>query len=482
MNTFYKVNRNVRSRTQKNNHAVYTHLQTHPALQTPVLPGCARGFSEREANRYLWHQLSSETLPAQPQPAAASAHRPRAPARRGPRTRPLQHPHPPRRANSHRAGTERPPCRARAGSSLQAGRAAGRWRSRGAPAAPGGAGLGQRGRSHRDGRTASPHLSSRLRRAGPRRFSPARPPGPEPRFSSHLTQLPAPPVTYAAGARPDLLAACCIRPSAQAPRHSSPAQPPGAPDASAPPPSRSHPPRRPRPGRRAAGRAPNAAASAPCAGSAAATAHSPAELALSRAVPRLSQPARGARCLAGRGSASRGRSARQRPKPVSRTSAWRKRWGGCCPRLLFLLSLLLLFPFKKFIYLEDPPPSTDAMPRRRAGRKPVPPAPGSFAVRRGRGKRGGQRQPQPWGHEALTYQGDRPLGGWGCELIAPRKFMLHLSPRASRCGARSNPSQLSGGPAPRHLWRGSLTTAGAGDTDPAPLVQLKLKDSIFISN
>ncbi|XP_069654747.1 uncharacterized protein [Haliaeetus albicilla] len=148
----------------------------------------------------------------------------------------------PSRVKSYRAGTERPPCRAGAGSSLAAGRAEGRWRSGAAPAAPERAGPGQRGCSYPDGRTASPLLQP-----PPVRY-PAplvRPPSPKPPFSQRLIQLPAPPVTYAAGARPDPLAASCIRPSAQAPRYGSPARPPRATDARAPPPSRSRAPRRP---------------------------------------------------------------------------------------------------------------------------------------------------------------------------------------------------------------------------------------------
>ena len=50
-----------------------------------------------------------------------------------------------------------------------------------------------------------------------------------------------------------------------------------------------------------------------------------------------------------------------------RASVRRKRSGGCSapPAPSFFLSLLLS-PFKKFIYLEDPPPGVDATPRRHA--------------------------------------------------------------------------------------------------------------------
>lgn len=50
-----------------------------------------------------------------------------------------------------------------------------------------------------------------------------------------------------------------------------------------------------------------------------------------------------------------------------RASVRKKRSGGCSapPAPSFFLSLLLS-PFKKFIYLEDPPPGVDATPRRRA--------------------------------------------------------------------------------------------------------------------
>lgn len=108
-------------------------------------------------------------------------------------------PPPPSRVKSYRAGTERPPCRAGAGSSLTAGRAEGRRRPGAAPAAPERAGPGQRGCSYPDGWTASPLLQPPpVRYPAPlvRPLAPACPPSPEPPLSQRLVHLPAPPVTY----------------------------------------------------------------------------------------------------------------------------------------------------------------------------------------------------------------------------------------------------------------------------------------------
>lgn len=171
----------------------------------------------------LWHRLSSETLFRTATTGATTAHRPRGylqreagthtapPAPTAARTVPSPPPHkggaarhpppppPPSRVKSYRAGTERPPCRAGAGSSLTAGRAEGRRRSGAAPAAPERAGPGQRGCSYPDGWTASPLLQPPpVRYPAPlvRPLAPACPPSPEPPLSQRLVHLPAPPVTY----------------------------------------------------------------------------------------------------------------------------------------------------------------------------------------------------------------------------------------------------------------------------------------------
>lgn len=124
--------------------------------------------------------------------------------------------------------------------------------------------------------------------------------------------------------------------------------------------------------------------------------HRGAALSRARPGPARPAPARGARGPAARGSASSGRGAGQQPNPVSRRSVQRKRSGGCCLRLFFLLSLLL-FPFKKFIYLEDPPPGIDAMPCGEQGGnlfhqpRACPKSSGSPAARRARRSRGRTR-------------------------------------------------------------------------------------------
>lgn len=357
----------------------------------------------------LWHRLSSETLFRTATTGATTAHRPRGylqreagthtapPAPTAARTVPSPPP--------HKGGAARhpppPPAGLRAtGLAPSAHPAAPGRAAASRPGGPKGGGAPGQLPPHQSGPargsggaaipTAGPHrLSSSLRLSGTRRLSSARSP---------LPALPAPsplsrnasftsqprPLPIAAGARPDLLAACCIRPSAQAPRSGSPARPPRAADARAPPPGRSRAPRR----NPSWGGGQEGGLQTPLPAL-------PARAAQKRPPPAHTHPRSWRSAVPRYGRRSDSSPAEPGGAEKSILRPWRRAaaearfpnkrleeaLGRLLPHLFFLLSLLL-FPFKKFIYLEDPPPRIDATPRRRAERKPVPPAPGWFKVRR----------------------------------------------------------------------------------------------------
>lgn len=384
--------------------------------------------TELQIHGYIYPDTHGNLLNAKPSATASAVAGNSSPQSRSPARLPPTAGMRPARGGTHGAPLRRPRgyrLPGQGGGSLKAGRAGGRRRSGAAPAAPDGAAQGQRGHSH-PGRGTAPHgPPSSLRRPG------ACPPSPEPPCSQRPPQLPAPPVTRAAGARPDLPAACCGR----CPRPGSPLRQPGS--------------------------ASGSPAAPPLWGSAPALAGEAAGQAPALTRGAGAQPCR-ATALSGP-PAEPGGAERRILRPRRRAAA-----EACFPNEpleealgrvpsppLFLRSLLLLFPFKKFIYLEDPPPRIDATPRRRAEEtcSPSPrlapgpaalPSGGGAAPRPGaNGGAGGAAPSRGKGpplsgrrvHEAFTSEGIVPRRGESRASQPPRSGQALRVPVADACRA-----------------------------------------------